>query len=901
MTTSVSERLEPCITDALTGFDLDRAEELARRYVDEAGPLRETDVAHSPWFRSRYLYVLTAWTAGRLAEMSERAMELRDVVARLPDALACQIWLLMAEAHARQSQHDEANAALRRADQYSAIMASDISLLVSKLRIRLWLGDLALIGQELSDAYRIVHGDPHEHAMLLCDEGRAWDAVDDMDRAEACWRRAAAISRHLSRDTAHVDALLQLGRMEHLRGHLQEALDRFDEAAARAHSGSPQHCEARLRRLWVELEVNEWPSATARFEHILGGRNADELPEELRELAALIRAVLTSNESESERLDVRAYQRAANGDHRMAITLYERAWTQAKDSDRRARLALAVGLLMLSPPNADAARVWLTRAEEMARERDLPEVLWRALEAKGRAAQFLGDDVLARQCYEQAILCSESQRRQLRNAKQAASYDLHRTSVTRHLLRGAFERGDAAGVFRFQELDRGRFLLELSQTTALCSPTRHDEDAEVNQIARRLAAIRQQLQQTPVAQATELLLAQDRLSEQLLAHSGRRDDVALPLLPALDDLRRILPRDSVYIATNVIESDVQMLAVRGDGQPQLTTLVGAARQLLKQLAGLRASIDGQLQAYARGQSLDHRHKGELDGQLAQIGDGPFGAALERLLVDSRATRVFWAPEDELHGLPLAAVRRRGRYLIQDFEVANTFGAAWLAHQARRRALRRRGPALIIAESPDILRFAELEAAGIASCYLFSRKLQPSDAHLASIRRLLTGAKLVHVACHAYFEPSHPLRAFVRLPSGEDWLAVQWLHEPLQDLRLLTLSACRSAEVSGLIGREVFGLGAAALAAGVRNVVAGLWPVPDRETARLMWKFYRRLLTADPTAALAETQREILREHDSTPLTWAVFASFGGISWPRQMWWARLWGSIWQRIHKQRYP
>ena len=67
---------------------------------------------------------------------------------------------------------------------------------------------------------------------------------------------------------------------------------------------------------------------------------------------------------------------------------------------------------------------------------------------------------------------------------------------------------------------------------------------------------------------------------------------------------------------------------------------------------------------------------------------------------------------------------------------------------------------------------------------------------------------------------------------------------------MTPSACRSAEVASLIGREVFGLVTGLLGGGVRAVLAGLWPVADREVRPLMWRFYRHRLVHELPTALA---------------------------------------------------
>ena len=94
------------------------------------------------------------------------------------------------------------------------------------------------------------------------------------------------------------------------------------------------------------------------------------------------------------------------------------------------------------------------------------------------------------------------------------------------------------------------------------------------------------------------------------------------------------------------------------------------------------------------------------------------------------------------------------------------------------------------------------------------------------------------------------------------------------LPLVTLSACRSAEVAPLVGREVFGHVTVLLGGGVRAVLAGLWPVGDQEARPRMWRFYRHRLLHDLPSALALAQRDTLARPEGSPLFWAPYALFG---------------------------
>ncbi len=79
------------------------------------------------------------------------------------------------------------------------------------------------------------------------------------------------------------------------------------------------------------------------------------------------------------------------------------------------------------------------------------------------------------------------------------------------------------------------------------------------------------------------------------------------------------------------------------------------------------------------------------------------------------------------------------------------------------------------------------------------------------------------------------------------------------LHLVVLSACDTTCGDTAIGDGVLGMQTAFHVAGARNVIAGLWKVPDEATATLMTEFYHRLWTQrrTPLAALRESQLSML--------------------------------------------
>ena len=75
---------------------------------------------------------------------------------------------------------------------------------------------------------------------------------------------------------------------------------------------------------------------------------------------------------------------------------------------------------------------------------------------------------------------------------------------------------------------------------------------------------------------------------------------------------------------------------------------------------------------------------------------------------------------------------------------------------------------------------------------------------------------------------------------------------------------------------MLGLSTALLAAGTGCVVATLWPVEDRATARLVRAFYSELSAGRSVAGALQRAKHVVRETPATrhPFFWAGFVTIG---------------------------
>ncbi len=79
-------------------------------------------------------------------------------------------------------------------------------------------------------------------------------------------------------------------------------------------------------------------------------------------------------------------------------------------------------------------------------------------------------------------------------------------------------------------------------------------------------------------------------------------------------------------------------------------------------------------------------------------------------------------------------------------------------------------------------------------------------------------------------------------------------------RVVTLSACRTAEGDYQAGEGILGLSAAMFVSGAQAVTASLWSVDDSQTARLIGDYHGRMGRGDgPAEALRQAQLAVLRQ------------------------------------------
>jgi len=382
----------------------------------------------------------------------------------------------------------------------------------------------------------------------------------------------------------------------------------------------------------------------------------------------------------------------------------------------------------------------------------------------------------------------------------------------------------------------------------------------------------------------DLLVQQGRIEEALVAAEQSR---ARMLQERLEGGRADAPRGRLDPRARARAAQAVILSFWVTPERTLLWVVTPRRVRLAVLAGekaLAARVDAYQEAVLNGRDpLDeHLPAGEwLYDTLLE----PATAALPA------AARVVVIPDGPLYRLNLETLVVPGperHYWIEDVTLLT---APWAGAVAPVPAHRPRGEhdLLLIGDplpsNPAFPRLANAgrEMAAIAALFEPARvtsytrlEAQPGAYRDAHPERFT----FLHFAAHATASEESPLDSAIVLSPRDDRYKLYAREVMAQPLRaeMVSLSACRGAGSRAYAGEGLVGLAWAFLAAGARNVLAGLWDVEDASTAETMEEVYRQLRAGrTPEEALRAAKLRLLRSGTvyRKPVYWGPFALYAG--------------------------
>jgi CHAT domain-containing protein/tetratricopeptide (TPR) repeat protein len=249
------------------------------------------------------------------------------------------------------------------------------------------------------------------------------------------------------------------------------------------------------------------------------------------------------------------------------------------------------------------------------------------------------------------------------------------------------------------------------------------------------------------------------------------------------------------------------------------------------------------------------------GHLHALVWAPLAQALEGV------TAVVVVPAGPLAYAPFHALWEGDRFVVERTLISIAPSASALV-SLRRRPPTHGGGALVLGYEIPGLPAIGLEVESVRRWFPEADLRVGQRATRAALRRHGARAGIVHLAAHADYRSDSPLLSSIELADGR--LTFYDLFDLRLSADLVVLSGCRTGRQRWLEGDELLGLARGFQVAGARDLVASLWPVDDRATARFMDRFYERLAEGGGArAALRGAMMELI-EAGRPPHEWAAF-------------------------------
>lgn len=329
------------------------------------------------------------------------------------------------------------------------------------------------------------------------------------------------------------------------------------------------------------------------------------------------------------------------------------------------------------------------------------------------------------------------------------------------------------------------------------------------------------------------------------------------------EARRLLRPNEAIVAFHTLDDAVLAWVVRADG-------IHGVR-IVQSRAQLAARVDVFRQAiFTR------------KGSVRELGQDLYGVLIAPLNLRA-GEQLLIVPHDSLHYLPFQALRDAGGYLIEGHPIAFA-PSAGIALQLTARASGTGGKLVAFGNPGTDLRLAlpdaEREVNLIGSLFPDNSIFVQAAASKRQFRDTASSARILHVAAHAEVDVIDPLQSRILLaPSEGDsgFLAAREVYGMnLDNVALVTLSACESGLGRIARGDEIMGFTRSFLSAGASSLLVSLWPVADDSTELLMTTLYGSLSKgASAAQAMQTAQTAVLkRPRFAHPFFWAPFDLVG---------------------------
>lgn len=373
------------------------------------------------------------------------------------------------------------------------------------------------------------------------------------------------------------------------------------------------------------------------------------------------------------------------------------------------------------------------------------------------------------------------------------------------------------------------------------------------------------------ARVLNALRMAERLADAEPAVRARRDAALAAYRRTRDALMADTARDAERSATALTAARAKRQAQAAAAQEQLDTAFADVRgawaptpRPADRLSVLyHPTAQGWVGFAARGRTVTARRL--TAWQPTDSADRLGAALLDPFAAELRAARrVEFMPFGATRALDLHALPFNGRPLADVAAISYVLDLPAGPRPPARKA------AVVIADPRGDLPAARQEADAVAALLtprFTVEQIRGAAADPAALRRAAEHAEVLHYAGHGVFKGAHGWQSVLPLADGQsvgvgDILALRAAP------RLVVLSGCETGRAAaGAV--ESLGLGQAFVAAGARDVIAAVRPVPDTDASRLIVAFHtERARGIAVDEALGRAQRSLRTQAPAAD--WAAF-------------------------------
>jgi CHAT domain-containing protein len=580
----------------------------------------------------------------------------------------------------------------------------------------------------------------------------------------------------------------------------------------------------------------------------------------------------------------------------LAIEYYEKSQKLSEAFGNKAMTADSlsnVGVVRYQQGRYAESAAISSRAAQLARESNNPEVLWRTLTTNGQAYRALDQKDEAARSFLEAIAVIEKLRYQVvGNEREQQRFLENKTAPYNAMVELMIAKNNPAAAFLYAEAAKGRMLLDVLRNGRVdinknMSP---EERAQENTLRARVTTLNSQLRresllarvdQTHIdalgTQIQKARLEYDAYETRIYAAHpdlkvGRGESAPLSLNDAgalIDDSRAALLE---YVVTE--KQTYVFVLTKRDNSDNVRLKVYPIDITVHDLATRVADFRQRL----AGNSADFKELAkELYGLLLQPAQGELEGKAEICIV----------PSETLWELPFQALlSKSNRYVLEDHALSYV-PSLGILREMRQKALTEgaksgdgsnagsSSPTKVSATMPRLLAMGNPELSGSLVSQVKSIRrdvsldsLPQAEQEVKALREIygdqhstiLTGAAasektfkatasnyaVLHFATHGVLDDANPLYSRLLLATAsqneDGFLEAREIMNLDLHADLVVLSACQTARGHVGSGEGLIGMSWALFIAGTSTTLASQWRVDSTSTARLMVDFHRGLQT-----------------------------------------------------------